>query len=337
MPLTSMRRLALLSVLAAVLAAFAAGCGGDRDALTIYSGRGENLVGPLLEQFSEETGIAIDVRYGDSADLALLIGEEGDRSPADVFLSQSPGTVGYLAERGLLAALDPELRRRVDAVFESERGFWIGLTARRRVLVYNEDMVSEDELPDSVFDVVEPEFRGRVGVAPENASFQDFVSAMRQVEGDGRTEEWLRGLADNDAPTYANNNAIVEAVGRGEIPMGLVNHYYNYRFLEEDPSLPSRNYVFPDGDLGSMLLASTVSELAASDRRDEAEQFVEFLLSDEAQRFFTDETFEYPLARGAQPASVLPPLGPVELPYDIDRLGGELEATVRMIESSGLE
>jgi iron(III) transport system substrate-binding protein len=332
-----MRRLALLSVLAAVPAVLAAGCGGDRDALTIYSGRGENLVGPLLEQFADETGIAIDVRYGDSADLALLIGEEGDRSPADVFLSQSPGTVGYLAERGLLAELDPELRRRVDAVFESERGLWIGLTARRRVLVYNEEIVSEDELPDSVFDVVEPQYRGRVGVAPENASFQDFVSAMRQVEGDERTEEWLRRLADNDAPTYANNNAIVEAVGRGEIPMGLVNHYYNYRFLEEDPGLPSRNYVFPDGDLGSMLLASTVSELAASDRRDEAERFIEFLLSDAAQRFFTDETFEYPLARGARPASVLPALGSVELPYDIDRLGGELDETVRMIESSGLE
>ena len=110
--------------------------------------------------------------------------------------------------------------RRVDSVFESERGFWIGLTARRRVLVYNEELVSEDELPRSVFDVVEPEYRGRVGVAPENASFQDFVSAMRQVEGDERTSDWLRGLADNDAPTYANNNAIVEAVGRGEIPMG---------------------------------------------------------------------------------------------------------------------
>ena len=151
-----------------------------------------------------------------------------------------------------------------------------------------------------------------------------------------RTGAWLRGLAANESPTYANNNAIVEAVGRGEVDFGLVNHYYNYRFLEEDPDLPSRNHVFPGDDLGSMLLASTVSELAASDQREEAERFVEYLLTEEAQRFFSDETFEYPLAEGVAPAAVLPPLGDVELPYDIDELGEELEGTVRLIQASGL-
>jgi iron(III) transport system substrate-binding protein len=322
-------------VAAAAVVLLAAGCGGDRDALTIYSGRGENLVGPLLERFSEEAGVPIDVRYGDSAELALLLAEEGDRSPADVFLSQSPGSVGFLAKRGLLAELPHELLERVDALFESDR--WIGLTARRRVLVYNADRVDEDELPGSVFDLTAPEYRGRVAIAPENASFQDFVSALRQTIGDERTGEWLEAMAENDSPTYANNNAIVEAVGRGEVDFGLVNHYYNYRFLEEDPDLPSRNYVFPDGDLGSMLLASTGSELAASDRPDEAEEFLEFLLSEEAQRFFSDETFEYPLVDGVPPADVLPPLGEVELPYDIDELGEELEGTVRLIEASGLQ
>jgi iron(III) transport system substrate-binding protein len=328
---------ALVALVGAVLSLAAAGCGGDRDALTIYSGRGENLVGPLLERFAEETGIPVDVRYGDSADLALLIAEEGERSPADVFVSQSPGTVGFLAERGRLARLPRELLDRVDSVFESDEGLWVGTTARRRVLVYNNERVERADLPRSVWELTEPEYRGLVGVAPENASFQDFVSAMRQVSGDERTRAWLQGLERNGARTYANNNAIVEAVGRGEIPFGLVNHYYNHRFLEEDPGLPSRNHVFPGDELGSMLLASTVSELAASDRHEEARRFVEFLLSEEAQRFFTEETFEYPLARGAEPADVLPPLGEVELPYRIDELGGELEATVRMIEQAGLE
>ncbi len=326
-------RRALQLLLIALLAAVAAACGGDRDALTIYSGRGENLVGPLLERFADESGIAIDVRYGDSADLALLIAEEGDRSPADVFLSQSPGTVGFLAEEGLLTRLG----ERVASVFQSDQGLWIGLSARRRVLVYNEELVTEDQLPRSVFELTQPRYRGQVALAPENASFQDFVSAMRQVAGDDRTESWLRGMVANDSPTHANNNAIVEAVGRGEVPMGLVNHYYNYRFLEEDPNLPSRNYVFPNDDLGSMLLASTVSELASSDRREEAARFVDFLLSEEAQRYFSDETFEYPLAAGVEPAAVLPPLGDVELPYDIEQLGDELEGTVRMIQASGLE
>jgi iron(III) transport system substrate-binding protein len=315
-----------------------AGCGGDRDALTIYSGRSENLVGPLLEQFSEESGIAIDVRYGDSADLALLLAEEGDRTPADVFLSQSPGTVGFLAERDLLAELDAETLEAVPSAFESPAGLWLGVSARRRVLVYDSEQVSEPELPRSVFDLTGEEYRGRVGVAPSNASFQDFVSAMRQAAGDERTAEFLRGLAGNDAPTYANNNAIVEAVSRGEIPFGLVNHYYNERFLAEDPGLPSRNHVFPDGDLGSIPLVTTVSVLAATERHDDAQRFVEFLLTPDAQRFYAEETFEYPLAAGVEPPAGLEPLpDDVELGYDIEELGAELESTARMIADSGLE
>ena len=331
-------RCARLLLGALVLALAATGCVGDRDALTIYSGRGENLVGPLLERFSEETGIAIDVRYGDSADLALLVGEEGERTPADVFYSQSPGAVGFLAERDLLAELGEGVLAEVDERFESPQGLWVGLTGRQRVLVYNEELVSPDELPESVFAVTGEPYAGEVALAPSNASFQDFVSVMRQVEGDERTRAWLEAMAESDAPTYANNNAIVEAVGRGEVPMGLVNHYYNERFLAEDPGLPSRNYVFPDEDLGSIVLVTTASILRTTDHREEAERFVRFLLSEEAQEFFGQETFEYPLAAGVEPAADLPPLGSVELPeYSIDELGGELQGTVRMIAESGLE
>jgi iron(III) transport system substrate-binding protein len=324
--------------LLAVCGAFVASCGGDRDALTIYSGRSENLVGPLLEQFAEQEDIAIDVRYGDSTDLALLLAEEGERTPADVFLSQSPGTVGFLAERGGLAPLDAETLEAVPSQFESADGLWLGVSARRRVLVYNSEQVSASDLPGSVFDLTAPEYRGRVGVAPSNASFQDFVSAMRQAEGDERTEDWLTAMAENDSPTYANNNAIVEAVSRGEIPFGLVNHYYNERFLDEDPGLPSRNHVFPDGDLGSIPLVTTVSVLAGSERTEDARRFVEFLLSPEAQRFYSEETFEYPLAAGVEPAAGLAPLPQdLNLGYDIEELGAELESTARMIADSGLE
>jgi iron(III) transport system substrate-binding protein len=310
-----------------------AGCGGgDGDALTIYSGRSESLVGPLLERYAEEADVDIDVRYGDSSDLALLLGEEGARTPADVFLSQSPGAVGYVAEQGLLVQLPQRLLDRVDSAFASERGRWIGVTGRQRVLVYNEELVQESELPESVWALTEERWEGRVAVAPGNASFQDFVSALRQAEGDERTSEFLRGLAENGARTYANNNAIVEAVSRGEIPVGLVNHYYNERFLDEDPGLPSRNHVFPGGDLGSLVLPSTVSVVEGTDRREEAEDFVEFLLSEEAQRYFREETFEYPLA-SREEARELARAGEG---YDIDRLGVELEDTAQLIAESGL-
>jgi iron(III) transport system substrate-binding protein len=334
-----MKRQAPLRLLLAAFCVVAlAGCGGDRDALTIYSGRSENLIGPLLERFSEETGVKIDIRYGDSTDLALLLAEEGERTPADVFLSQSPGTVGFLAERDLLARLDDETLEAVPSQFESSDGLWVGVSARRRVLVYDSEQVQESELPASVFDLTGDEYRGRVGIAPSNASFQDFVSAMRQVEGDERTEEWLRAMAENESPTYANNNAIVEAVSRGEIPFGLVNHYYNERFLAEDPGLPSRNYVFPDGDLGGIPLVTTVSTLAGSDRADDAARFIRFLLEPEAQRFYSQETFEYPLAADVAPPAGLEPLDEdVRIPYDIEELGAELKSTAEMIARSGLE
>lgn len=335
-----MSRLTALT-LALVLAAGTAGCGvarGDDAELTIYSGRSEELVGPLLAQFNSSTGIPIAVRYGSTSEIALLIAEEGAGSPADVFLSQSPGATGFLLREGLLADIEAEQLQAVPERFRSPDGRWVGVTARQRVLVYNSDMVDEADLPDSVMGVTQPPYAGRVAVAPTNGSFQDFVTAMRQVEGEEATLEWLTALADGGAPTYANNNAIVEAVSRGEVPMGLVNHYYNARFLAEDPDLPSRNHVFPGGDLGALLLETTASIMATTDQRGDAEAFVEFLLSEDAQRYFAEQTFEYPLAAGVQAPAGLPPLDTLEVPnVDLAELGEGLERTTELIRDSGLE
>lgn len=320
-----------------MLAAAMAGCSSGRDALTIYSGRDEALIGPLLERFNEDTGIAIDVRYGDSADLALLIEQEGESTPADVFISQSPGAVGYLAGLDRLTTIPEDVSAAVGEAFQSPDGEWLGLTARQRVLVYNEELIDEADLPDSVFDLTGPEYEGRVAIAPPNGSFQDFVTAMRQLEGDDVAREWLDGMVANDAPTYPDNNSIVDAVARGEIEMGLVNHYYNYRFLDDDPDLPSRNHQFPGDDVGSVLLATAVTILDGNDHQSDAERFIEYLVSQEAQDYFAEETFEYPLADGIEPSSELPPLGSLSHPdYDVEALGGGLRATVEMIRESGL-
>ncbi|HEX2507904.1 MAG TPA: iron ABC transporter substrate-binding protein [Miltoncostaeaceae bacterium] len=327
--------MAVAALLVAILAA--SGCGGDRDALTIYSGRTEDLVGPLLERFSEEQGVPIDVRYGDTPQLALLLAEEGDRTPADVFWGQSPGATAHLAQRDLLAPLSSETLGLVNPRFEDPQGLWTGTSGRQRVLVYNSETVAQDGLPRSVHELTRPEYRGRVGIAPTNGSFQDFVTAMRDIEGEEATAAWLRGMADNGARTYANNNAIVEAVGRGEIDMGLVNHYYNHRFLQEDPSLPSRNHRFEDGDIGGLLIPSSASVLAASDKKEEAEAFIRFLLSKEAQEYFADETFEYPLAQGVPPAEGVPPLESLRPPDEPPARLGDVEGTARLIQESGLE
>lgn len=316
----------------------ATACGGSGDRLTIYSGRSEDLIAPLLERFADETGIGIDVRYGQSADLALLIDEEGDRSPADVFLSQSPGAIGYLQEQGRLRPLPGEVLDLVDPRYRSDDGGWVGLSGRQRVLVYNTDLVDEADLPDSVLDLTGSRYAGQVAVAPSNGSFQDFVSVLREELGDAAALEWLQGMAENESPVYANNNAIVEAVGRGEAPMGLVNHYYNLQAKEEDPGLPSENHVFPGGDLGSLVIVTGIGVLDTADQADDASRLVEFLLSEESQEYFTEETKEYPLVAGVPPADGLRPFDEVEAPEEsLNVLGGDLVATQELIAQSGIE
>jgi iron(III) transport system substrate-binding protein len=326
----------LLSLTLFAVVAPACSSGGDR--LTVYSGRTKDLVGPLLEDFSEQTGIAIDVRYGDSSDLALLIDEEGDRTSADVFISQNPGAVGFLDEAGRLSELGEEELSLVDEGYRGGNGDWVGLSGRVRVLVYNTELVEESELPESVLELTEDRFADRVAVAPNNGSFQDFVTAMRVELGEDVAQEWLEGMAANGAQPYANNVAIVEAVTRGEVPMGLVNHYYLERALAEDPDLPAENHFFADGDLGSLLIVTAASVVKGTDRPGEAGQLIDFLLSEEAQRFFADETFEYPLAQGVEPSESLPALSSIpNTTIDLDELGGGLARTAELIQDSGLD
>ena len=329
-----MHRTIYLALAAMTLAASA--CGSERDTLTVYSGRSVNLIAPLLDDFTAATGIAVEVKYADSADLALLVDQEGDRSPADVFISQSPGAIGFLADRGHLQTIAQPQLDLVDSEFRNADGLWIGLSGRVRVLVYNTEFVDPADLPASIFELTDPKYLGQLGVAPGNGSFQDFVTAMRHIHGDDAAAEWLAGIEANDPLTYPKNSAIVAAVGRGEVTMGLVNHYYNFRALAEDPSAASANHHFADGDLGGILVVTGLGVLATSDNQDAAARFIDFMLSADAQAFYSNETFEYPLAIGAEASSILPDLAGYAT-YDVDSLGGGLERTKELIDASGLE
>jgi iron(III) transport system substrate-binding protein len=319
------------------LAAAVAGCGGGSDdALTVYSGREEELVAPLLEQFTEETGIDVEVRYGDSAELAATIAEEGENSPADVFFAQDPGSLGSVDAQ--LAELPAETLERVDARFRDADGRWVGTSGRSRVIAYNTDELSEDEVPDSVFDLTDPRWKGRVGIAPTNASFQAFVTAMRLSKGDEATRGWLVDLKENDPKEYEKNALIVEAVAAGEIDLGLVNHYYLYLVREEQPDAPVDNHFLEAGDPGALVSVAGAGVLASSDQTDDAEQFVDFLLSDAGQRFYVDEAeeAEYPLVEGIDPIEGLPPLAELTGPdVELTAFGAELESTVELLRETG--
>jgi iron(III) transport system substrate-binding protein len=343
---TSLKPLGPAVILALTLAWAAAACGDDAttgaagtaESIVVYSGRSEDLIAPLLDAYTAAAGVAVEARYADSAELALLIDTEGDSSPADVFISQSPGALGYLAGQDLLSELDADLLDRVDPGFRAADGTWVGLTGRVRTLVYNSDLVDEAELPGSVFDLTGPEFAGRVAVAPTNGSFQDFITAMRHEIGDEATAAWLAGMAANESPNYASNSAIVEAIGRGEVDMGLVNHYYNLRALEADPSVTSVNHFFPSDDLGALVIVTGGAVLASSDAPATGAELLAFLLSPDSQAEFVAETQEYALITGMEPPGGLPALNDFTVDaIDYEILGARLTGTQELIRASGIE
>ena len=324
-----------------------AGCGGNdkgtgngeaSDTLTVYSGREEELVTPLFERFEEETGITVEVRYGDSAELAATIAEEGDNSPADVFFAQDPGSLGAVDDQ--LAELPDDVLERVHERFRDEDGRWVGTSGRARVLVYNTDELSEDEVPDSVFDLTDPTWKGKIGLPPTNASFQAFVTAMRLDVGDERTRQWLEELKANEPKFYEKNTPTVEAVASGEIELGLVNHYYLYLVKEEQPDAPIENKYLPGTDPGALVSVAGAGILDGAEHADAAERFVEFLLADPQQRFYTEEAeeAEIPLVDGIEPRGGVPNLdelsgrGP---DVDLSSFGEELERTLELLNETG--
>jgi len=329
-----------ISAVATVSLAACGGGSGGAD-LEIYSGRNRDLIEPLIERFEAETGLDVEVRYpGDSAVAALQIDDEGDRGP-DLFISQSPGAMGYLDARSRLLPLDQAVLDSVAPELRAPDGHWVGTSARVRVVVYNSNAVSVDELPSSVFDLAESRYEGRVGVAATNPSFIDFVSALRELEGDSATEDFLAGLVANGVRDYgSSNDAVLAAVARGEVDFGLVNHYYNARAKVEDPEQPTENHLFDAGDPGSVVLLTTAGLLTTGeDHRDAAERFLSFLLTDESQRYFADETLEYPVIEGIDPSADtgLPPLADIDAPsLDLARLGEDFAATRDLIDASGL-
>ena len=308
-------------------------CSDDDRSITVYSGRSQNLIGPLLQRFEEDTGIAVQVRYGGSTDLALLLQEEGDKTPADVFISRSPGPIGFLAERGLLAELDDDV---LGLAPSSPSGYWVALTGRQRVLVYNKELFDVDDLPTSIHELTEEKWLGRVALAPTNGSFQDFFTLFRISAGDEAALAWLKALHDGGAPAYPNNVSIVQAVARGEVDLGLVNHYYNLRIKVEDPSTPSENHRFREGDPGGVTIATAIAATASGDK-DVAQELIRFLTSKVAQEYFGQANFEYPLATGIELEGVNAAApGPIDL-GEFDRLGTSLERTIELIREAGFE
>lgn len=342
-------RLALLSMVA-VSGVLLAGCAGgsapepgpdsDEDrTLIVYSGRSEDLVGPIIERFEEASGVTVKVRYANSIEMAAQLLEEGDRTPAQVFLSQEAGALGALRDAGLLASLPDDVTGAVDEHYNVGDDSWVALTGRARVVIYDSEQLSAADVPTDVHDLTGPEWRGRIGFAPTNASFQSFLTAMRVLEGEAVAEEWLTGLIANDPEIFTGNGAILEAVNTGALEIGLLNHYYWVIAAAEAGGPDAMRAQLQFGEPGSVSALVNVTGagiLTGAEESAEALEFVRFLVSEQAQSFFVEETGEYALIPGAPSPENVPTLDELQGPaIDFSDLA-DLEGTIALLQKVGL-
>jgi iron(III) transport system substrate-binding protein len=301
------------------------------ESITIYSGRSETLITDLLDTFTEETGIAVNVRYGDSAELAAQILEEGGNVQADVFFSQDAGALGALAKQGLTKSLPKDITDLVDASYKSKDSQWVGVSGRARVLVVNREKVTE--LPTSYKDLMERSWKGRIAIAPTNASFQAFITAIRITEGDEAAEEFLVALKEN-AVLFEKNGLIMQAVEDGVVDAGLINHYYWFELENEKGvgNMKSELAWFEDQDAGNLINVAGVAVLSDNPS---ANVFVKWLLGDTAQNYFVERTREYSLT-GVPDVAGVKPFGEIKAP-DIDLSDlDSLAETLELIRKAGL-
>ncbi|MFH5833822.1 extracellular solute-binding protein [Halalkalibaculum sp. DA3122] len=306
------QRITRLFVFASVLMLFVSCSPSGSDSIVVYSGRSRALVDDLVKKFEAKTGYTVDVRYGNDAELLAVMKEEGDQSPADLFWANTTGALANANKSEMLKTL-PDTLLQVPDSYRSSSGVWLPVTVRFRVLAYNPDRVDPDELPRSVLDLPgATRFEGRVGWTPTYSSFYDFITTMRDLEGEETTRAWLDGMQQLNPSSYSSNPPMLQALIAGEIDIALTNHYYilQYKYggaegeYEEevyfdepvvDENAPVETYHFATGDIGNLALVTGASLLQTSDQDQVALEFLRFLVSEEAQRYAADVVHEYPV------------------------------------------
>jgi iron(III) transport system substrate-binding protein len=314
---------ALLSLAALALSACgSSGTQSDR-AITLYNGQHEQTTAALVAAFEKQTGIKVNVRTGDEAELGNQIMQEGSSSPADVFYTENTPVLEALRERGLLAAVTPSTLTAIPSRYDSAQGDWVGVSARVSVLVYNTSAIEPSQLPNSILELAEPKWKGKLGFAPSETDFQPLITSIVKFDGDATAERWLKGLQAN-SKIYPDNETVVAQVNNGESAVGLINHYYWFRLRAEigASAMHSALHYYAAGDPGDLVNVSGAAVLKSSSHQAAAQKLLAFLVSHTGQETIAhSHSYEYPLRPGVAPAPELrpfaqikpPPLTPAEL------------------------
>jgi iron(III) transport system substrate-binding protein len=287
----------------------ACGSGGDTE-ITLYNGQHPQLTQALVSAFEKQTGIDVKVRTDDGIVLADEILQEGSSSPADLYLTENSPELMMLTQHHLLATLPSSITGQIPSTYNSPTDNWVGVALRVSALAYNPSLVSSPQLPAKLLDLAKPQWKGKLAIAPTDSDFVPLVGGVIATYGTATATRWLNGLKTN-AAIYQDDEAVVAAVDRGQAAVGIVNLYYWYRLRLEQGSASthSKLYFFPDQDIGGLQNISGAAVLASSTHKADAERFVSFLVSSQAQQILAaGDDYEYPAKPGVPPNPALPPL-----------------------------
>jgi iron(III) transport system substrate-binding protein len=301
--------------LAIALTLTAAACGGGGSSsgeptLTLYSGQHEQTTAQLVSAFEAATGIKVKIRTDDEAVLANQVAQEGSNSPADVFYSENTPPLEFLQEKHLLSPLAPATLAAVSSEYSSTAGDWVGVSARVDVMVYNTGKVQAADLPHSVMDLASPAWKGKLGIAPSETDFQPIIESVIRTYGTSRAQQWLQGVKSNaGGHIYPDNESLVNVINRGQVELGLMNHYYWYRERDEVGASHMHSAIafFAPRDAGYVIDVSGAAVLKSSNHQAEAQRLVAFLVSHAGEEVIAhSESYEYPLGSKVETAKPLP-------------------------------
>ncbi len=289
--------------------------GTGKGGIVVYNAQHENLTQAWAEEFTKETGIAVEMRNGSDNELANQLVAEGSGSPADVFLTENSPGMNIVEKAGLFAPVDAATTAQVPQQFNPSTGNWVGIAARSTVFVYNTDLLPESELPSSIMDLQEPAWAGRWAASPSGADFQAIVSAILQLKGTDATSAWLDAM-QSGAKAYRGNGTVMKAVNAGEIPAGVIYHYYWYgdQAGTGENSDKTKLLYWSNGDPGAFVSVSGGGVLKSSTKQEQAQQFLKFVTGKKGQQIVADTVYEYPIGSDVPANKALKPLGELQPP-----------------------
>lgn len=324
----------------ATVSIFFSGLALSDEQLTVYSGRSDKFVIPVVEAFTEKTGIKVRLHNAKSTALINKLTLEGKRTEADLFLSNDAGNLQVGADKGLFLPLSDELSKDIPEQYRASDNSWIGLSSRMRVLVANTNSDHIDSL-NSVFDLADPNLKDHLAITHSaNGSYIAGATVYMLSAGDDKTKQWLEGMKANvDGKVFNKHSKVVKAVADGKADVGLVNHYYIYRHLAKDPDAPIK-IILPDQGENGIGVAENIAGIAISKyskKTDAAKQFIAFLVSEEGQKIFAEVNREYPVRPGVAASPEVPAAGSFKVSnVAMNKLGAERNRTLDLIESVGM-